>query len=334
MLYRAPLRVSFFGGGSDLPEYYKHFGEGRVLSAAIDRYAYARIGSDRNFPSSVYLTNLGETSADPNNYFIRAIQKLHTAIVPPFKAFISVDAPIRSGLGGSSAATVALLAAYWDEYLIKADPTQSRGSLAEAAFLSESENNGERIGKQDQYASAFGGLNLISFSDGSVSIDPLHTQISVASRRLLESSLLLVQMPARKASASRKLAQLTGKLSGNDTKALKDLRWAVNAANDGALALSNSDFLGFAELLNEAWERKLRMGYSTSDAQTVIASAKRYGAVAGKECGTGGHVLLLFRPSESSYLQVDAANRLHTMGLHSQSVRFDYTGVKKLSNSL
>ena len=327
-LYRAPLRISFFGGGTDLPEYYTQFGMGRVLSATIDRYAYARVmPATLPYRPSIFSANRNETALADDDYLMRVLNR---AVNAPLRAFVSVDAPERSGLGGSSAAAVALIASYYHSFGILDAPELNRSTIAEAAYRGEVENNNARIGKQDQYAAAFGGMNLFEFlAEGNI-IDPLRAQIPKQNLWLFERALLLVRMPVRNRPAGRILTRLTSELGSHDRTAIENLTWSVEAAANGALMLMAGRFRDFGLLLDEAWTRKQELGYSSYDAARVINIAKSAGAIAGKECGTGGHVLIMVDPNRGDHALESVVRSLENAALHAEPVRFDHDGLRKM----
>lgn len=328
-LYRAPLRVSFFGGGTDLPEFYAQFGFGRVLNVAIDRYAYARVMPvSLPYRASIFSSNRNEATLDSDDYLMRVLNR---AVNAPLQAFVSVDAPERSGLGGSSAASVALVASYYHSFGLLDAPELNRSTIAEAAYRGEVENNSARIGKQDQYAAAFGGLNLLEFSADGTVVEPLYRQIPKQNRWLLERSLLLVRLPQRSKPAGRVLTKLTSSIGNHDPTVIDNLTWSIGAATTGVLMLVAGQFRDFGLLLNEAWERKQELGYSTYEAARTITEARHAGAIAGKECGTGGHVLIMIDPDRGDHAIESVVKRLgDVLNLHAEPIRFDYDGLRKM----
>ena len=191
LIARAPVRVSFFGGGTDLPAYYERFG-GAVLSTAIDKYFYVVLGNSEGsvqVSSSDYRTFFQHTASsrrapDDQLRLPRAVLD-QFAIYEGLSIFLSSEVPPGTGLGSSSSVTVALvkaLATYCGQHL---PPSR----VAELACEIEIDRLAQPIGKQDQYAAAFGGMNFIEFrTDSSVVVTPL--ALPPETLRALEEALL------------------------------------------------------------------------------------------------------------------------------------------------
>src|SRR5690242_4378464 len=192
LIARAPMRISFGGGGTDLKAYYAKYG-GVVVSAAINKYFYAIITSDES-------DDLQVISADYRSLFRHtpysdlfwngdlALPKAilhHFGIRRGINLFVASEVPPGTGLGSSSAAAVTLVRAL--STLVEQPVT--RLQTAELASYIEIGKMGMPIGKQDQYASAFGGLNRITFTKDSVSVEPVEIKAEV--RKALEHRLML-----------------------------------------------------------------------------------------------------------------------------------------------
>src|SRR5919198_4028434 len=192
LIARAPVRISFAGGGTDLPAYYREHG-GLVVSTAIDKYFY--VIANLNGVDSVQIT-----SSDYHTYFRQrrgqpvfwegdlALPRafLHEfGIDSGIALFLASEVPPGTGLGSSSTVSVALGKAL---STLRGRP-MGRAQLAEWACALEIEKLGSPIGKQDQYAAAFGGLNALTFSRHGVQVEPLHIDAEIRER--LERSLLL-----------------------------------------------------------------------------------------------------------------------------------------------
>ena len=170
IISQTPLRMSFVGGGSDLPEFYRQYG-GAVLSTAIDRYVYVSV--NRKFDGGIRLaysrTEEVERLDQIEHRLFRAVFEM-LGVDGGVEVTTTADIPSRgTGLGSSSTFTVGLLqaaSAYLGRYV-------SSEALARMACEVELERCGEPIGKQDQYAAAFGGFNLLEFSEAGVTVTPV-----------------------------------------------------------------------------------------------------------------------------------------------------------------
>ena len=192
LIARAPLRLSFAGGGTDLPAYYNQYG-GAVVSTSLDKYFYVFLnvsGDDTiQITSSDYRTfyrHDGETPLlfDGDLSLPRAILH-HFGLQRGISMFLASEVPPGTGLGSSSTVAVAIIKAVTTAkglYL-------SKQQIAELACHIEIEKMSEPIGKQDQYAAAFGDLNLIQFTKDGVKVEPLN--VSAETRRALEKNILL-----------------------------------------------------------------------------------------------------------------------------------------------
>src|SRR2546426_8946133 len=192
LIARSPMRISLGGGGTDLEAYYGHYG-GFVISTAINKYFYAILSTDD-------ADDLQVISADYRSLFRHSTYKdlfwdgdlaLPKAILHHFgirrglNLFVASEVPPGTGMGSSSAAAVTLVRAI--STLVEQPMT--RLQVAELASYIEITKMGMPIGKQDQYASAFGGLNKITFSSEGVTVEPLHIDLDV--RKTLERRLML-----------------------------------------------------------------------------------------------------------------------------------------------
>lgn len=310
---KTPLRMSFVGGGSDLPAYYREEG-GAVLSTSIDKYMYICV--NRKFDGQIRVsysrTEEGQSPRDIQHPLVREALQL-VGIDGGIEIASMADIPSRgSGLGSSSTYTVGLLNAlyaYQGQYASKA-------TLAAQACEIEIERCGEPIGKQDQYAAAFGGLNLIRFHpDESVSVDPVICQSVVLAR--LEACTLVL-FTGRTRSASAVLAQQSAALREAERRVL--MRRMVALAFEMKQELESGRLENVGALLDENWRLKAQMSAGISDAQidAWYAAGLAAGASGGKLLGAGnGGFLMFFAPPERHRRIIDALPGL-------QSVRFGF----------
>jgi D-glycero-alpha-D-manno-heptose-7-phosphate kinase len=287
--------MSFVGGGSDVPEFYREYG-GAVVSTSIKRYIYVTV--NRKFDSGIRIayskTEEVESVPEIEHRLVRAALK-ELGIPGGIEITTVADIPSRgTGLGSSSSFAVALLHAlhaYCGRHA-------SRNRLAEESCRLEIGACQEPIGKQDQYAAAFGGFNLIEFNpDDTVLVSPIvcgHTAI----KRLRENLLLLYTGITR--SASDILRGQTESIRSNP-QTRSTLQRMVQLCFQLRKHLQQDDLEAFGEILHENWELKktLSDGISTSAIDTWYAIARRSGAVGGKILGAGaGGFLLLYAPAE------------------------------------
>jgi D-glycero-alpha-D-manno-heptose-7-phosphate kinase len=286
---QTPLRVSFAGGGTDLPAFYERDG-GAVFSTAIDKYVYVTVKRHGLvFDERVRLNySVSEAVSDiaalRNDIARECLQFLD--IEPPIYVSVVSDLPDSSGLGGSSAFAVGLLNAlhtYRGERV-------SAGQLAEEASHIEIERLGQPIGKQDQYAAAVGGLNLFTFMPtGDVSVQP--QRMSGIASQLFERMLLLWTGHQRRASSVLEEQRArTGEHSGLLGR-IRDQAFELQ----GLVSAPEPDFARFAAILDAGWslKRQLASTVSNENIDRWYDAARTAGAQGGKLCGAGGGGFML-----------------------------------------
>ncbi len=293
ILSRAPLRVSLAGGGSDLPTFFEQE-QGQVLSFAIDKYVY--IAAHELFKGGIRLSYSKTEEVDfPGQIEHPLIREtfLESQFSQPIEIGSFADVPgTGTGLGSSSAFTVALLNALL--HLNGTATTHQKTSeyLAETACKIEIQRCGQLIGKQDQYASAFGGLNVITFnSDGSTKVESLLTDDSMVD--FLNGSLALFYLGfGRPGSEILNEQSRNLKEKKDEFKAMKELR---NLVPEMLIALSNKDSRHLGELLTKGWKLKASTSNSISSPQIEQAfeEAMNLGALGGKVVGAGGGGFIL-----------------------------------------
>lgn len=247
----APLRISFLGGGTDFSSYYRKSG-GAVLAAAIDQYVYVHIKKHNPLFQERYRVSYSEVEhcqarIDIKNDIVRASLE-YLDIDVPLQISTSADLPANSGLGSSSSFTVALLLSLHELKGEKVGAAQ----LAEEACEVEIKILGSPIGKQDQYAAAFGGLNVIEFNaDDTVVIEPISTQYQIVEKLFKNISMVWTQQSRQ---ANSVLCDQE-KRSAENRNNLDNLRTLVyNLRDEMRKDSSNLEFVG--NLVNEGWEIK------------------------------------------------------------------------------
>jgi D-glycero-alpha-D-manno-heptose-7-phosphate kinase len=303
IISRTPLRVSFFGGGSDLPAYYRRHG-GAVLSTTIDKSVYVTVS--RKFDDAVRVsysrTEEVARAADVQHPLVREALGL-LGIEGGIEITSVADIPARgTGLGSSSSFTVGLLNAlhaYQGRHA-------AAGRLAEEACEIEIERCGEPIGKQDQYAAAFGGFNLIRFEpDGAVQV----TKLVCPPQTLAElRRRLLFFYTGVTRSASGLLAEQSANVGkpGAAENATRELAGLATAAFE-TLCAGKLEPLG--AMLDAGWrlKRGLGAGVSTPLVDDAYAAAIAAGAEGGKLLGAGGGGFLMFMAPPKRHDAIRAA---------------------------
>lgn len=320
IISRTPLRISFVGGGSDLPSFYGQE-PGAVVSTAIDKYIYITVNSkfDRKIRASYSVTEIVDHVDELKHELIRESLKL-TGQVEGIEITSISDIPSQgTGLGSSSTYTVGLLNA------LHAHVGQHAGAerLAREACAIEIERCGKPIGKQDQYIAAYGGLQHIRFNpDESVYVDPIICRADT--RRQLQRNLLLLYTGITRSADGILREQNNHLLTNNDTRL--SLRRMVALASDLRAALAANDLNGFGEVLHTGWMHKKTLASAISDSRidAWYETARAHGAIGGKVLGAGGGgFLLLYAPVERQPAVIGALPELRPVAL-----RFEPQGSK------
>ena len=292
---KAPLRVSFAGGGTDVPPFPEQEG-GLVLSATINRYAYGALAPRTDNQIGLESVDFGLSlnyPADEEIVFDGRLDLAKAAIRKMgrggYDQFLHSNAPPGSGLGSSSAVMVALIGLLKDFH---GQPLTDY-DVAELAFELERKDLGIQGGLQDQYASTFGGFNLIEFEGDRVIVNPL--RISPDVMHELEHNMLLCYT-GRTRSSDQIIAHQTENWTGGDERALAGLRASKDLAMEMKNALLQRRLTEFGELLGAAWEQKKRLSSKISNdfIDTAYEAAIAEGALGGKVTGAGGGGYMLF----------------------------------------
>ena len=281
-----PLRISFVGGGTDLPDYYKKY-EGGVISSTIDKYIYVTAKRHSPLFKEEYRLNYSKTEHvqsidDIENDIARECIRL-VPVVPPLYIATAADLPANSGLGSSSSFAVGLLQAL---HLLRGERV-SAAQLAEEACEVEINILGNPIGKQDQYAAAFGGLNHFNFKkDGRVEVDHLvlpHNLIET----IFDTSLLIWTGIERSAST---ILQKQNNHLEKKVREYAHLTAATQEIKTLFLHPPNKFVELFGTLLDKTWEikKKLEGSISSKEINEMHQKIKRLGGYGGKLSGAGG----------------------------------------------
>lgn len=296
VISKTPLRMSFVGGGTDLPAFYSEHG-GAVLSTAIDKWI--RVGVASRFEGDVRVsysrTEIVGKASELEHELIREAMR-RAGLSRGVEIITLADLPSKgTGLGSSSGVTVGALMALYGHQGIQKSPQD----LAEEACRIEIEVLGKPIGKQDQYATALGGMNLIEFkTDGSVVSDPVVT--SAENMAAFHRSLMLIYTGSARQSNDDVLAgQGRAATGGDNTKAMSEMRDLAYEMRD---LLGAGDVEAIGGLLHRNWELKQSAapGTSTAAIDDLYSRAREAGAWGGKLLGAGGGgFFLLSAPPES-----------------------------------
>jgi D-glycero-alpha-D-manno-heptose-7-phosphate kinase len=316
---KTPLRMSFVGGGSDLPAFYREE-TGAVLSTSIDKYMYITV--NRKFDGRIRLNYSRTEEADHSSQIQHPLVRealAMTGIEGGIEIASMADIPSKgSGLGSSSSFTVGLLNAlhaYKHQYV-------SKEALARHACEIEIQRCGEPIGKQDQYAAAFGGLNLIRFHpDESVSVDPIICHPSLLAQ--LDASILIF-FTGRTRSASAVLANQSDAMKSTDRRKL--MRRMVELAFELKRELEAGSLDQFGEILDENWKLKAQLTAGISDPQidAWYATGMAHGAKGGKLLGAGnGGFMMFYAPPDRHWDIESALPDLRPIKFH-----FDFNGAQ------
>ncbi len=315
IITKTPFRVSFCGGGSDMAAFYEKYG-GCVLSTSINKYMYLSIHPYFNENQTLIKYSENELVDDIKNIKHKIFNcVLNDMGVSGVEISSTADVPGGTGLGSSSTFTVGLLHTLYS-YKGK---FASKAKLAKEACEVEIEKIGSPIGKQDQYAAAFGGLNFIRFNqDGTVSVSPIMMQGKTY--RELQKNLLMFYTGTTR-SANSILSEQKKNIDQDDKN--KNLRKMCKLAEEMKESLEHNDLSNFGKILNDSWQlkRTLASGISNPDINKYYETALENGALGGKLLGAGGGGFLLFYCEESKQ---DALRK--NIGLKEFDFKFDKDG--------
>lgn len=306
IITRTPFRMSFFGGGTDMPEFFHEHG-GAVISTTFDKYCYV---TARHLPrffdyTSELVYSKIERVANPAEFKHPVVRNAMSMLdMREMRISYEADLPARSGLGTSSSFAIGLLNAF---HCMKGTHA-SKERLAREAIHLERDLCAEAGGWQDQVAAAYGGLNRIDFSDNAFSVRPI--VISNERRRELESNLLMFFTGFTRFSSD---VQKANKVA-DKTVILREMLALVDEA-EATLTDKHAPLAHFGELLDETWRLKRGTGsqISTNSIDELYARGMAAGALGGKLLGAGGGGFLVFyaEPDAQASVREALSDLLH-----------------------
>jgi len=321
IIVQTPLRISFFGGGTDFPSYFMEEG-GCVLSSAIDKFIFLTIKErfDTKLRVGYTRTEMVDDIDQLQHELIREALRV-TGIRSGVEITTMGDIPSEgSGLGSSSTVTVGALHAMY-AYL---GEIVSAERLAREACTIEIVTLKKPIGVQDQYIAAYGGLRFMEFMpNGEVKVEKVN--ISTDARRALNDNFLLFFT-----GVSRRADSILTEQKSNIKDRLTELREIKHMAHQARAYLEAENFNALGELLHQSWELKKRLAGTISNGQIneMYEAARRAGAIGGKIAGAGGGgFLLLYVPYERQ-----SKVRAALSGLQELPFRLESDGTKIIFN--
>lgn len=332
IVVRAPLRISFVGGGTDLPDFYRRR-PGRVVSTAIDKFVYVLINRTPMIDKVTARYSISETVSHPRELKHTRIKAalLDLGIHKNIEISSFATMPAKTGLGSSSSFSVALVKGL---HAFKGKKIDA-GEAAETASRLEIELVGEPIGKQDQYAAAFGGLNVIQFNpDESVDVRPV--LIDYKQRLAFEDHLLVFFTGVTRAASSVLSEQ---KKNINAVDKFKTMSEMADSVHEFADRLTKNDLKGLGKMLHEGWLRKrtLASNVSSSVIDELYGAGMDAGAWGGKILGAGGGgcVMFLVSPERKGHVcevVKKTAHKHKLEGFQEIPIRFAQSGTEILYN--
>ena len=334
LIVRTPVRVSFAGGGTDLPSYYEKYG-GIVLSTSIDKYFYTVLTERDDGQTQVISSDLRTVESCERiekMEFQGSDLEIPFAVLKHLKCdagvnlFLASEVPPGTGLGSSAAVCVNLL----KTLSVFLERELSEQDLAETAFHIAKDMLRKPVGKQDEYAVAIGGLNVVHFQASGVTVEPL--ALSADSLVDLEQNLMLFFT-----GSARDSSEILAEQDRSVRSSQEDVLGALTALKELVLpmreALDTSDLGRFGKLLDESWKIKKKVSSRISNPRIneIYDAALARGALGGKITGAGGGGFLLLYCEKQKQDSVRAAMR--EFGLKEMKFHFDLAGTKVVYNN-
>lgn len=299
ILVRSPLRISFGGGGTDLPEYFNKY-EGNVISTSINKYVYLVIS--KPFTDEFILKY-------SSNERVNSVEKIKHKIIKTLlekkeykcngiEITSLADIPAGTGLGSSGAFSTALIKALNSYFKI----SDSKKSIASLATEIEKKTSNKYIGLQDQFASAYGGLNFYKFTKDKVIVNKINLKKNFIKK--LDNNLIIFFTGTMRKS-SKILKQQAIQINKKKFSTLKNLHQIKNIATHVKDAFNNNMFEDFGNLLHEQWyiKKQISSQISNDKIDMIYSYGIKNGAIGGKLLGAGAGGFLLFLAKDISQLR-------------------------------
>ena len=326
-----PVRISFSGGGTDMPEYYNEFG-GNVVTSTINHFTYVILNLRNDdliqaFSSDFQIHN---TSAILENLELKPGTEIPIAVLKHlnFKTGATVmvcsDVPPSSGLGGSSSLTVNFVKTLSTLQKLKWNSEK----IAETSFHIERNVLQHPIGKQDDYIASFGGFNFIRFTNEQVYVEPI--KINKSTFDELQENLLLFFIGDTRKNADILSNQLDN-IKQRRKETIESLNYVQGLAEEMNSSLKQSDITLFGELLHKGWlaKKKFTKGVSNENVNKIYDIALENGASGGKLTGAGGGGHMLFYCEKSKHDRF--IQKMEDIGLKHIRFKFNNDGPKVLN---
>lgn len=298
IISRTPVRISFFGGGTDYPSYYERL-VGAILGVTINKYTYISVNTLSDFFDHKIRIGYSKTE------LVKHVEEIEHPSIRECLKFMNVqenldihifsDLPARTGLGSSSSFTVGFLNAL---YALKGKKI-SKQTLAEQACYIEQTLIRENVGSQDQFHAAFGGLNVMEFTSASIQVRPV--VISREKAQWLEKHLMVMYTGLTRHASEVVKEQIDKTANHSNDTYLKQMTNMVYEAENIIAHANTNEMVGLlGSLLHKSWElkKKLSSKISTSVIDSAYEQSLLAGAYGGKLCGagSGGFLALLVKP--------------------------------------
>lgn len=304
---KAPFRVSFGGGGTDMPPYCTDYG-GCVISTTIDRHVYISIQPREDFKIKLksidynkqFTFNIGDDNYTGEFELFKGVINV-LDINEGFNITVYSELPVGSGMGGSSSLCVALIGAFNEFYQLKLDNQQ----IAEKACQIERSELKQKGGYQDQFAASFGGFNFIEFTN-IVKVNPI--QISREMLNELHYRLILCYVGGSHFSSEIQDEVLDGYKFEKKTymETMEDLKQVAHSMKKIIESEDLSKLNTFGDLLHKGWlaKKSLSSKISNKDIENFYLTSRKYGVHGGKLLGAGGggHLLLFAEPEKKFHV--------------------------------
>ena len=308
LISQSPLRISLGGGGTDLPSFYEKFG-GFLVAGAINKYIY--VCCNKPFSEEIILNYSERETVSSTSHIEHPIYRTvldNLNIKGSIELHSIADIPAGTGLGSSGAFTVALIQALkkWQGH------PYSTMSLAELACEIEINHLNQPIGKQDQYASAFGGLNTYEFKpDGTVNVVPI--KLPQEDIDFLGDHLLLFYT-GEKRSASAFLQDQNKRSKSNDEQMIENLKLTKDMGYQSVEAIEKLDIEKYGQITQKHWDNKIARSPNMAPENVIQlhADGMNCGAIGGKLIGAGGQGFVMFVSDRPNKLRAEMRSKGYT----------------------